>query len=96
MFTPDSATKATCTSSACLSAWPAVSSVHLVVGVGLNKTKVSFLKESNDSSQVVYGGHPLYRFAGDTSPGATNGQGVVAFGGTWYVVSANGTPITTP
>jgi hypothetical protein len=36
---------------------------------------------------VTLKGWALYRFAGDTAPGQTNGQGV---GGTWFVVNPSG------
>ena len=36
----------------------------------------------------------LYTFQGDTKAGNTNGQGVNAFGGLWYVVSPAGNQIT--
>ena len=38
--------------------------------------------------QVMLGGRPLYRYAGDNnSKGSAKGQGVRSFGGTWGVVS---------
>ena len=40
--------------------------------------------------QLTYAGHPLYRFAGDTSPGATNGQGSEGLGARWDVLSPAG------
>jgi predicted lipoprotein with Yx(FWY)xxD motif len=43
--------------------------------------------QTNGSSQVTYGGRPLYYFAGDAKPGDTNGQGV---GGLWFAVTADG------
>ena len=43
--------------------------------------------------QVTYHSHPLYHFAGDKRPGQTTGAGLSAFGGRWYPVSANGTPV---
>jgi hypothetical protein len=45
---------------------------------------------------VSYGGHPLYRYSGDTAPGDTNGQGVNAFGALWYAVSGAGDVVTKP
>jgi predicted lipoprotein with Yx(FWY)xxD motif len=39
---------------------------------------------------VTYGGWPLYTFAGDTAPGQANGQKMVSFGGTWFVLSSSG------
>ena len=43
--------------------------------------------------QVTYGGHPLYYFAPDKKAGDVKGQGVVHFGGAWWVVSAAGVKI---
>jgi predicted lipoprotein with Yx(FWY)xxD motif len=34
--------------------------------------------------QLSYNGHPLYRYAQDTAPGQTNGEGV---GGKWFVAT---------
>jgi len=44
--------------------------------------------------QLTYAGHPLYTFAGDAGPGATNGQGSQAFGARWDVLTAAGQEVT--
>jgi predicted lipoprotein with Yx(FWY)xxD motif len=49
---------------------------------------------SEGSPQVTHAGHPLYLFSGDQNPGDTNGEGVVAYGASWYAVSPAGTQIT--
>ena len=41
-------------------------------------------------TQVTYNGWPLYFFAGDASPGDTNGEGQ---GGVWYVLDPTGNAI---
>jgi hypothetical protein len=51
-------------------------------------------KRADGSEQVVYNGHPLYTFQGDTAPGQTNGQGSNGFGALWFVLSPRGTQIT--
>ncbi|MFC0452777.1 hypothetical protein [Rhodococcus jostii] len=38
------------------------------------------------TEQTTYDGHPLYRFAKDTAPGQTSGDGVK---GTWHVVTVD-------
>ncbi|WP_009473227.1 hypothetical protein [Rhodococcus sp. JVH1] len=38
------------------------------------------------AEQITYDGHPLYRFAKDTAPGQTSGDGVK---GTWHVVTVD-------
>lgn len=43
------------------------------------------------STQVTYGGHPLYLYAQDSDPGDTNGQGVEDI---WWVVSPGGEAVT--
>ncbi|MFL5856098.1 MAG: hypothetical protein ACJ77L_05035 [Solirubrobacteraceae bacterium] len=35
-----------------------------------------------------------YLFTGDNAPGATNGQGVTAFGAQWFVVSPAGNQVS--
>jgi len=44
-------------------------------------------------TEVTYAGHPLYYFISDKKAGDVTGQGINAFGGPWYVVSASGTKI---
>jgi predicted lipoprotein with Yx(FWY)xxD motif len=51
---------------------------------------------SDGNRQVTYAGHPVYLFSGDQNPGDTNGEGVVAFGASWYAVSPAGDQITAP
>jgi hypothetical protein len=41
---------------------------------------------SDGTTQVAFNGRALYYFIQDTAAGQTNGEGVVAFGGTWHVV----------
>ena len=40
-------------------------------------------------TQATVDGAPLYRFSADTAAGATNGDGISSFGGTWHVVKAD-------
>lgn len=47
-----------------------------------------------NGKQVVYHGHPLYRYSGDRKPGDTNGQGVSAFGARWYALSPAGDQVS--
>jgi predicted lipoprotein with Yx(FWY)xxD motif len=90
MLTADSAKKSTCFG-ACVGAWPPLRASHKpTVGKGLKASKVGRIKRSDGKSQVTYNGHPLYRFVNDKKPGDTNGQGITAFGGRWFVLSPAG------
>ena len=44
-------------------------------------------------SQLTYNGHPLYTFVNDKKPGDTNGEGISAFGGSWFAVSPAGAKV---
>jgi predicted lipoprotein with Yx(FWY)xxD motif len=66
------------------------------VGPGANASVVATSAGSDGEPQVTYDGHPVYLFSGDQKPGDTNGQGVSAFGGLWYVLSSTGDEIATP
>ncbi len=44
---------------------------------------------ADGSTQVTLNGWPLYRFARDTAPGDTKGEGV---GGTWHATGGDGKP----
>lgn len=71
----------------------------VIVGVGVNvsgdieKSKVGAVKYATGSTQLTYGGHPLYYFADDTKASSTAGNGKQAFGATWFAVGANGEPV---
>jgi predicted lipoprotein with Yx(FWY)xxD motif len=90
MLSSDSARKSTCFG-ACVKAWPPLrASRKPTVGRGLKASKVGRIKRSDGKSQVTYNGQPLYRFVNDKKPGDTNGQGITAFGGRWFVLSPAG------
>jgi predicted lipoprotein with Yx(FWY)xxD motif len=94
LFKQDKGTKSTC-NGACAQAWPPVTvSGKPTAGTGANASLVGTTKRSDGKTQVTYHGHPLYRFQGDQSRGDTKGQGVVAFGGAWFVVSPSGTQVS--
>jgi predicted lipoprotein with Yx(FWY)xxD motif len=93
LFQKDSGTKSACFG-ACASAWPPLrANGQPTVGNGANAV-VGTTKRSDGKPQVTYGGHPLYRYQGDQKPGDTNGQGLTAFGGSWFAVSAAGNQVS--
>jgi len=82
--------RSTC-SDACAAVWPPLTeNGALTGGAGVNATELGTITSTH---QVTYDHHALYTFTHDTAPGQTNGEGVVAFGGTWTLMSAAGTPI---
>jgi predicted lipoprotein with Yx(FWY)xxD motif len=95
LFERDSGTKSTC-SGACAIEWPPLRATRKpTVGNGANASIVATSARSDGAQQVTYNGHPLYLFSADQKAGDTNGQGVNAFGGLWYVLSSSGNEITT-
>ena len=54
---------------------------------GVEQRLVGTVTRADGSIQLTLAGSPLYRFAGDTRPGETRGQGV---GGTWFAVTPAG------
>jgi predicted lipoprotein with Yx(FWY)xxD motif len=94
LWQADTGAKSTCTG-ACASAWPPlVTTGKPTAGSGVSNPLLGITKRANGSEQVTYNGHPLYRFAGDTAPRQTNGQGSTGFGALWYVLSPRGNPLT--
>ena len=51
---------------------------------------VGTTQRSDGDPQVTYNGHPLYLYEGDQKAGDTNGEGLTAFGGGWFAMSATG------
>jgi predicted lipoprotein with Yx(FWY)xxD motif len=93
LFTADKAGKSDCYGK-CASVWPPLIAASPRVGRDLHASMLGTTKRTDGKLQVTYGGHPLYFFAKDTKPGDVRGEGIVHFGGTWWVVSARGTEIT--
>jgi hypothetical protein len=61
---------------------------------GVSKASlVGTIARSDGRPQATYNGHPLYRFVKDTKSGDTKGEGLTAFGGTWFAVSPAGSEV---
>jgi predicted lipoprotein with Yx(FWY)xxD motif len=96
LFRKDSGTTSSCTG-ACAAAWPPLrSSGNPVVLGAANASLVGTTARSDGKPQATYNGHPLYSFVMDTKSGDTNGEGLTAFGGTWFAVSPAGNPVRPP
>jgi predicted lipoprotein with Yx(FWY)xxD motif len=90
MFSADSETTSACTG-ACATPWPPLTTKGTPTpGTGAKASLVGTIKRTDGTSQVTYNHHPLYTFFKDQKGGDTNGQGVMAFGGRWSVVSPAG------
>jgi predicted lipoprotein with Yx(FWY)xxD motif len=88
LWTKDGKDSSAC-SGACAGAWPPVTTTGAVTASDL-----STITTSGGGKQVVYDGHPLYYFSGDSGPGQVNGQGSDGFGAKWWLVDPAGTSIT--
>src|ERR1039458_5129002 len=88
----ESKTKLHCTSSSCVKSWPPLlvaKNAKITAGSGV-KGKISHVTRGS-KWQVTYNGWPVYTFVVDSGPGQSNGEKIVAFGGTWYLVHAAAT-----
>jgi len=80
---------------ACAGAWPPVTTTGSPTASGsAMSSALSTFTRSDGTKQVLYDGHALYYFVGDTSPGATKGQGLDGFGAKWWLVAPTGSGIT--
>ncbi|MHB8190368.1 MAG: COG4315 family predicted lipoprotein [Ferrimicrobium sp.] len=57
---------------------------------GILAADIGVLTANNSWEQASYGGHPLYRYRGDTAPGQINAEGK---GSIWYVIGITGLPL---
>jgi len=94
LFQRDSGTMSECTG-ACAVNWPPLrASGAPVVGSGATASMVGTTPRSDGKPQITYNGHPLYLFVKDRRPGDTNGEGLTAFGGSWFAVSPAGNRVS--
>jgi predicted lipoprotein with Yx(FWY)xxD motif len=54
---------------------------------GVDQSAIGFVQRPDGDSQVTIAGWPVYRYSGDTVPGATTGQGV---DDTWFAITPEG------
>jgi predicted lipoprotein with Yx(FWY)xxD motif len=93
LFEADKGSTSAC-SGACASNWPPVTtSGSPTAGGSATSGMLGTIARSDGSKQVTYNGHPLYYFAHDKAAGETTGQGVSAFGASWYVLAPSGNKI---
>jgi predicted lipoprotein with Yx(FWY)xxD motif len=85
----DSAGTSVCTGT-CASVWPPLTVPAGTTPKGGPGASAAFgtITRADGTVQVTYAGHPVYTFSGDSSAGATSGNNIMSFGGTWTVLSA--------
>lgn len=78
----------------CAEMWPPVTySDHVTAGPDADEDLIGSVARDDGTTQVTYGGWPLYYFAPDVAPGQLTGQGDTGFGAVWWVVSPDGSPL---
>jgi predicted lipoprotein with Yx(FWY)xxD motif len=92
LFTPDTATTSAC-NTGCFDTWPpfTLESGETVKGGDGVTGAFTTITRQDGSTQVVYAGHPLYYYSGDSAAGDTNGEGLFS---KWYLLGADGKAIT--
>ena len=94
LLTKDSGRKSACVGM-CATPWPPLLTHGTPkAGSGAKASLLGTTPRSGGASQVTYNGHPLYTFIKDKSRGDTNGEGVSAFGGSWFAVSPAGARVS--
>jgi predicted lipoprotein with Yx(FWY)xxD motif len=89
IFANDTATTSNC-NGACATLWPPLVG-SAAAGSGVTGSMIGTITRQDGSSQVSYGGHPLYYFSQDVNPVDLKGQG---YGnGVWWVIAPTGAPI---
>jgi predicted lipoprotein with Yx(FWY)xxD motif len=93
-FAADSKGHSNCTDS-CLTYWPPVpATAKPPTTTGGVTATFGVLHRQDGTMQLTADGWPMYTYVGDSTPGATSGQGLDDFGGEWWVVAPSGKWIT--
>jgi predicted lipoprotein with Yx(FWY)xxD motif len=88
LFEADKTGASNCSAS-CTKFWPPVIGNPTAGGQALS-SDLGTIKRADGSTQVTYKGHPLYRFVKDKDDGDAYGEGIKAFGASWYVLAPSG------
>jgi predicted lipoprotein with Yx(FWY)xxD motif len=90
LFEKDAGTASTC-NGPCEVAWPPVTTAAVATASGgATSSMLGTITRPDGTKQVTYNGHPLYFFEQDKDSGDAYGQGVNAFGASWYVLKPSG------
>ena len=98
LLTSEQGGKITCTkASGCTKFWPetllASGMTAAKAGSGVQASMLGTVTDASGNLEVTYNHWPLYTFVKDSGPGTAHGQGLMGFGGTWYVLNASGNPV---
>jgi predicted lipoprotein with Yx(FWY)xxD motif len=76
----------------CAEAWPPVltRSTPVEAGTGVQSELIGTFQRGDGTTQLTYGGWPLYHYAEDAGADQPTGQDVESFGGEWYLVTPEG------
>lgn len=78
----------------CAAAWPPLLTTGAPTATGTaSATLLGTTPRTDGTTQVTYGGWPVYYFAKDKTVGDTTGQGVGKV--KWWILGVDGEPITT-
>ena len=81
-FVPDTPRRSACLNDGCVLQWPPLLKAGPVtVGRGIDSSLVSTLRRPGGTVQLSYGGHPLYTYNLDVTPGMVTGQAIDQDGG---------------
>ncbi len=92
VFERDAGEESTCYEE-CATAWPPVlTSGEPVAGRGIEAPLLGTTERRDGSTQVTYGGRPLYYYAHE-APGEVRCHNVDLNGGFWWVIGRDGEPL---
>ncbi|MFD7730285.1 hypothetical protein ACFV6F_07860 [Kitasatospora phosalacinea] len=93
LYGADTSVHASCLDE-CAKSWPPVTTPGFpLAGPGVDDGLLGAAALPDGTAQVLYKGHPLYRYAGDRGPGETAGHTVADPRGTFYAVTSLGDPV---
>lgn len=99
ILTADGHHNVSCTDgSGCTALWPDIplpdGTAKATASNGADAALLGTVHSSDGDTYATYHGWRVYEYAGDSAAGQGHGQGIQSFGGTWYALTAAGTPVT--
>jgi predicted lipoprotein with Yx(FWY)xxD motif len=88
--TVDSPEDLRCINIACTGFWPPFTIDGEPAGGEDLPGSLGTVERPDGTTQVTYNEQPLYTFYLDNQPGDAKGEGFIDFGGTWHVISVEG------